>query len=554
MFEELERIIEESEKITLKGRIHFDRNVDSVFYGGIQSSLKDVKPTALWLPHAIASYLTDSSVYYLDEEVKNDITIGCACVARYQHEDGSFDYPSCNFHSAPDSSFILEALFQAWRILDTRDGDNLLASSKETLEHIFRKAETILVNGGFHTPNHRWAICSSLLQLKRWAKNPEAVQARVDLFLREGIDINEDGEYAERSTGNYNSVVNSSLLNIYEETGDQYFLDCVCSNLRSMAYFVEEDSSVFTNASSRQDRGKLVYMHAYFIQYLRVFYYTKENYFGDMARQILTISKHIDNYPAAYPDMFLHQELLELVLPITVTGRQEYKKFYRSSQLLRVQKEHYGYTLLGGQSTFCFLRFGKFILKLKIGQSLCEKRYFQADAMEVNDSDTSLKQTMDAWYYLPFEQAIDTSDWWAMNQDERPKYIENSVHTHMKVSEKENGLDFALKSEGLEHFPIRVEMHLPAGTQVFNEALYTDMQEGQLMIIKDGSFQLQYADMYLHVDGAFGEHEFLAHYSNEESKEGSAVIAFTAYTPVNRLFSITMNENQMKLMKSKNKG
>ena len=66
------------------------------------------------------------------------------------------------------------------------------------------------MEGGFHTPNHRWAI-AGMLKLCGRLFNDDVMYASADRYLAEGIDCNEDGEYAEKSAGNYNSVNNDAM-------------------------------------------------------------------------------------------------------------------------------------------------------------------------------------------------------------------------------------------------------------------------------------------------------------------------------------------------------
>ena len=70
----------------------------------------------------------------------------------------------------------------------------------EKVEHIVRRGAYGILEGGFHTPNHRWAIASVLMACGRLFDCKEMEQAAFS-YLNEGIDCNEDGEFAEKSAG-----------------------------------------------------------------------------------------------------------------------------------------------------------------------------------------------------------------------------------------------------------------------------------------------------------------------------------------------------------------
>ncbi len=65
---------------------------------------------------------------------------------------------------------------------------------------------------GFHTPNHRWAdrLCAGVG--RRAAARSGGRSRSVDAYLAEGIDIDAEGAYLERSIGVYDGVTNRSLL------------------------------------------------------------------------------------------------------------------------------------------------------------------------------------------------------------------------------------------------------------------------------------------------------------------------------------------------------
>src|SRR5690606_2938657 len=96
----------------------------------------------------------------------------------------------------------------------------------------------------------------------------EGFRERAYKYLNEGIDCNEYGEYAERSSGNYNHVNNEQMIILAKETGDPSYLEYVRRNLDMMINYFEPDGTIFTGNSTRQDRGKKVYPDIYYNQYL----------------------------------------------------------------------------------------------------------------------------------------------------------------------------------------------------------------------------------------------------------------------------------------------
>lgn len=200
-------------------------NPDSYLYGGIRSHIWEAKPTIYMMANAVALYLNKQSRYYQDQKLYDSMLLALQFIRNTQRDDGSFDYPSCNFKSAADTAFCFKRLAAAYQLMEKQEQSQELYILQMKYMVIMKDALKAICSGGFHTPNHRWGIAAALLQgANLFEKEPafaRKLKARADEYLAEGIDIDEDGEYAERSTGNYNAVVNNSMMTLYEETGDR---------------------------------------------------------------------------------------------------------------------------------------------------------------------------------------------------------------------------------------------------------------------------------------------------------------------------------------------
>ncbi|KAI8710987.1 hypothetical protein NCS52_01512100 [Fusarium sp. LHS14.1] len=120
--------------------------------------------------------------------------------------------------------FLIEDFAIMVRILD-RDDHDALGPIAKLMRGILVKAAPGLAKGGIHTPNHRWKICSALARISNITGHVGLIK-RIDEWLAEGIDIDADGIYSERSPNYYSAVSNPSLFtNFYAEFRELALLD-----------------------------------------------------------------------------------------------------------------------------------------------------------------------------------------------------------------------------------------------------------------------------------------------------------------------------------------
>ena len=211
---------------------------------------------------ACASFSTPESIYYQSPIILNEIQDAVQGMLSLQHADGSIDLLSTNFHSTPDTGFIVERLAQSYTLLkqsNIKEVDKVLAPFAQFL----KQAGEMLITGGIHTPNHRWVVSGALTKLYEiWPDQRYA--DRANQWLSENIDLDPDGQFYEKSTGGYSSIVDRALITIAIGLKKPALFEPVRKNLKMMLYYIHPNGEVVTEASNRQDKGTIGHMDGYY--------------------------------------------------------------------------------------------------------------------------------------------------------------------------------------------------------------------------------------------------------------------------------------------------
>jgi len=174
-----------------------------------------------------AAFCAPESRFYRADILLSPMEQLSAALRKAQHADGTID--SGNLHSPPDTGFVVETVATALAVL-RRNGDPRLSKSEENMAAFLRGAGEALVTGGVHTANHRWVVCSALARINALLPAAKYVD-RIDDWLGEGIDIDADGQYSERSAGIYSRVTDNALITVARLLDRPGLLDPVRRNL-----------------------------------------------------------------------------------------------------------------------------------------------------------------------------------------------------------------------------------------------------------------------------------------------------------------------------------
>jgi len=200
-------------------------------------------------------YLLPESQFYGKPEVLKRILLAAAFQKRCQRPSGFIDIPQTNFDSPPDTGFVLQLLGALSKILSLSPEVAGVGEIEQALRPYLISSARAVARGGFHTPNHRWVVSSGLSQVHELHPDPQFA-AMIEAYLAEDIDLNDDGEYSERSAGGYNAACNRSLLLIAEALERPRLRDYVRRNLHNMLDLMHADGTIVTSLSRRQDKGR----------------------------------------------------------------------------------------------------------------------------------------------------------------------------------------------------------------------------------------------------------------------------------------------------------
>lgn len=160
-----------------------------------------------------------------------------------------------NLASPPDTSFTLQDMCSTLALL-RQAGPAWPDDLGGRLERVLERALPAVRSGGVHTPNHRWEVASALVRAGALLGDPSAL-ARAREWLAEGIDVDTQGVYSERSPNYAAHVSNPALLALADGLDRPELRRVVHRSLHTMLDLATPAGQTETVMSRRQDQKEL---------------------------------------------------------------------------------------------------------------------------------------------------------------------------------------------------------------------------------------------------------------------------------------------------------
>jgi hypothetical protein len=397
-----------------------------------------------------ASFVHPDSRFRHDPVLLERITLAAGFLERAQSPEGNVDLLTTNFNSPPDTGFVVHGVAAAAAIGRMHGAEAITRA----LQPFLIRAGAGMAAGGVHTPNHRWVIGSALAQINDLFPDPRLVR-RIDQWLAEGIDIDSDGQFTERSTLTYNVVTNRALVVMAIKLRRPELLEPVRRNLDALTYLLHADGEVVTEISRRQDQYTRGNLAGYWFPVTWVAVTDQNRRFAAMARQAAE--------GARLPALLEYPELSSQ-LPAADGLPDDFEKRFPQLGIVRVRRGPISATvILGGSSRLMTLRSGSAVLEgVRFATSFFGKGQFIPDRAEPRGAGYTLHQALEAPYYQPLGRPV-TTDEWAATRSERQHSEVARLEQSAAIVETGGGFDLRVVSAGTRGVPLSIELGFREG-------------------------------------------------------------------------------------------
>jgi hypothetical protein len=306
----------------------------------------------------------------------------------------------------------------------------------------------------------------------------------MDEWLAEGVYIDDDGQFPERSR-NYAVVEGRSLMIIGHLLNRSELFEIVKRNLLSTFYFMEENGELITLDSRRQDQNYVVSISRYYLLYRYFAIQFKDEFFAAIVKKIEAIPRIKRGLFSTLLIDFLYVPILFEDLPESTSLPTNYTKEFWLTQLVRIKRSNKTATLFGGNDrpiriasgrstnpSFFTFRKGEAILEYaRLSTSFFRTGYFRSQGITRNGDAYVLQETKEAYYYQPLSagnrnpegdyllsESSDGRFWSKMDFESRKKSNVQVLETTLTIHERNGGFELEMDVSGPEQVEVVLEL------------------------------------------------------------------------------------------------
>jgi len=527
------------------------RNPESPDFGKhfLESGLHEPGAGLGYIRRGVALYLCPDSIYYKSPEVLDYIELLCIRAEMDTHEDGTNDLIISNYRQP--EFFATPGLCHAYHLMSAIPEKT--AREAEITEQIYHITERIcrgLLVSGFHTPNHRWVHTAALCHAYNTVREKdERFLTLARKYLAEKIDIDENGEFSERSAGMYSAVSDRALCEIAIQANMPELFDLVRKNLLLVYRFIERDSLIFTQNSRRRDKGEVGSNTLFdFERYGDICLIAYANTHDPIFLQILAsaLQKRENPTPPTFSLMpfILYPELRESTESLSAIPSldEDFHIFYPGSNIVRAKQNGAVYSILARNPDFLHITVGEISVRARMCSSFFAKAQFLPDTIEkIGEKQYRMTFMTSADYKRPFDTPPQGSEnYWSMDYGSRDSVCLCEYGYTLDLCFTENGIKLHIQTSGTPNVPFKLEFAVSPEVYVRAGSAMTKACPGGFICASEGEITLSdYHGGRITFDGAFAKHFYHKNMRGSLPVPPSQyTVFFTDYSPVDRTVSI----------------
>lgn len=432
-----------------------------------------------------------------------------------------------NIESPPDTAFVMEPLCSGIHILN-QSKDKALDKAKSLIKVPVERVGQALTVGGVHTPNHRWEISSALAWIHTVYPQQKYVN-RIDEWLSEGIYIDEDGHYPERSM-NYADVENRAFVTMGHLLERPALFVPATKSLEMAWYYTDPNGELITFDSRRQDQYGSKELMVQYLHYRYLAIKNKNTLFSAVCKFLETLPDFEKMVVAQNLYNFMATPLLAQELPAPGPLPTNFEKLFKTSSLARIRRGETAMTIFGGNDfpliiasgrsvspNFFGYRKGKAALQyVRMSSRFFSMGFFRGDGLTKEGQRYKLHEIKKAPYYQPLKAedkrqdgdyeltpSVDDRFWSKMSFDKRKPDFKVQEST-VWVTEKNGEVILEIEVKGPEGIAITLDLCFDAGGKLGN----VQNAGGQVNFLPEGYGEFTVGGDTIHFGPGVKKHEW----------------------------------------------
>ncbi len=485
-----------------------------------QWTLYHARHAARFLRDSAAAYFHPQSRFHASQELFGRMQLAAGFLDRIQKDSGNIDLLSTNFDSPPDTGFVVHELASAAKLAQMQEDTSVLA----LMEPFLRRAGQGMAKGGIHTPNHRWVVSAALAQIHNLFPNPRYV-TRIDQWLAEGIDIDAEGQFTERSTATYNTVVDRSFILMAHKLKRPDLLAPVRQNLDAMAYLLHPNGEVVTEISNRQDANTRGTMAGYWFALRYMAIHDGNGLYATMLQPLEPGQIELATW-MEYPEL---QQALPAPTPVPDT----YELELPLSGITRIRRKQTSATLIHrGNSRWFSLHQGAAVINaVRFASAFFGKGQFVPGRFERREDGFYFSQKLQGQYYQPLTDPsllpVSQRGFGVKKSRRETSEICRMVYEGF-IRETAQGFEIDIRAEETDNVPLAVEINLREGGTLSGVRPAPHVKDA--FLLEDGWAEYRMGTDVIRIGPGHCEHGYVQ-VRGAHAKLTGPSIYLTGYTP-----------------------